>query len=223
MMSVGKISIAFLLLTFSTGAASAQVAKTDERGNTVPKVPAEPVDLSRKFHAGLEFAAAAHNEEGLDKSKGEYSVSYGTLGGSLVARYDLADFFLQGGVGLMRLTSLTVNSVQIDMQKREQWHVPVYARMHYKVFPLFNLGLGLTHLTETTMYVNSLPAPESSYNHIFADGVMQLTPQLAENLSMMVTVVLGVNLVPGRQHTYSVGDLLHIRLQANIGLLYAVF
>lgn len=195
----------------------------DERGNTVLKPVTEPVDLSRKFHAGAEFAATAHSEEGLDKSKGDYSVSYGTLGGSLVARYDLTDFFLQGGVGLMRLTSLTVNALKIDMQNRVQWHVPVYVHLHYKVFPVFNLGLGLTHLTETTMYVNSVAAPESSYNHIFADGLMQVTPQLAENLTMIVTVVLGVNLIPGRQHTYSVGDLLHIRVQANIGLIYAAF
>lgn len=212
-----------LLLILSAGAAGAQSPRPDERGNVVQKPTAEPVDLSRKFHAGLEFAATAHNEEGLDKSKGEYSVSYGTLGGSLVVRYDLADFFLQGGVGLMRLTSLTVNSVKIDMQKREQWHVPVSAHLHYKVFPVFNLGLGLTHLTETTMYVNSQPAPDSRYNHVFADGLLQVTPQLAENLTMMVTVLLGVNLIPGRQHTYSVGDLLHIRVQANVGLIYAVF
>lgn len=150
-------------------------------------------------------------------------MSYGTVGGSVVARYDLSDFFLQGGVGLMRLTSLTVNAVKIEMNGREQWHVPVYAHLYYSVFPVFNIGFGLTHLTETTMYVNSVAAPESSYSHLFADGAMQVAPRLAENLTMTVTAVLGINLVPGRQHTYTIGDLLHIRVQVNIGLLYAAF
>ncbi len=218
-----RIILTALLLACCARAAWAQTGRPDERGNSLQKAPAEAPDLGRKFHAGLEFAATAHNEEGLDKSKGDYSVSYGTLGGSLLVRYDLADFFFQAGVGLMRLTSLTVNLVKIDMEKRSQWHIPVYAHMHYKVFSVFNLGLGLTHLTETTMYVNSMPAPDSSFNHLFADGLVQVAPQLAENLTMLLTVVLGVNLVPGRQHTYTVGDLLHIRVQANIGLIYAVF
>lgn len=199
----------------------------DERGNTTDQQSATSLRVStpevRRFHAGAEISATAHNEEGLDKSKGEYSVSYGTVGGSLLVRYDFADWFLQGGLGLMRLTSLTVNSVKIDMQQRVQWHVPFYAHLYFKVFPIFNMGLGLTHLTETTMYVNSVPAPDSSYNQIFVDGALQVAPQLAKNLTLTVTAVLGLNLIPGRQHTYAVGDLLHLRLQINVGVLYAVF
>jgi len=186
----------------------------DERGNALP----------RRFSAGIESSLLAHNEEGLDKSKGEYSVSYTTFGGSLIARYEFPDFYIQGGIGAMRMLSLTVNTIKVDMSNRRQWHFPaLYAHAYFKVFSFFNLGLGLTHLTEATVYVDGAPVPESSYNQIFADAAVQFTPRLTENLTMTIGGVLGLNLIPGRQHTYSVGDLLHLRVQLNLGVLYALF
>lgn len=204
-------------------------AQADERGNIIagqqPAVDSknEGNTMGRRFLAGAELSAISHAEEGLDRSKGEYSVSYSTLGGSLVVRYDFPDFFLQGGLGLMRVMSLTVNSLKVDMAGRVQWHVPVYAHIYYRIFPIFNIGTGITHLTETTLYVNGTPAPETSYNHLFLDGALQLAPRIAENVTMIVTATIGLNLIPGRQHTYSVGDLLHLRVQLNLGALYHVF
>lgn len=40
----------------------AQESKTDERGNMIAKPATQEKATSRKFHAGIEFSATAHNE-----------------------------------------------------------------------------------------------------------------------------------------------------------------
>lgn len=182
-----------------------------------------PEKKEKKFFAGLEAALTAHTEEGLDSSKGDYSVSYSTFGGSTVAQYYFDDFYLQGGVGLVRLLALNINNVKIDMSNRVQWHVPLYLHAYYRVHPVFGLGAGFTHLIETTMYLNSQAVPDSSYSQLFLDLAAQVKPQLNDSLTMLLTAVVGLNLIPGRQHVYSVGDLLHVRFHFNLGLVYAVF
>lgn len=177
----------------------------------------------KKFFAGVETSVALHLEEGLDSSKGQYSVNYSAFGGSAFAQYYFDDFYLQAGVGLMRLLALTINDVKIDMTNRVQWHVPFYLHAYYKLHPIFGLGTGFTHLTETTMYLNSQAVPNSSYNQLFLDVAAQLKPRLDDSLTLLVTTVIGLNLIPGRQHVYSVGDLFHMRFQFNLGLMYAIF
>jgi hypothetical protein len=177
----------------------------------------------KKFFAGIEGTVALQVEEGLDSSKGQYSVSYSALGGGLVAQYFFSDFYLQSGVGLMRLMALTINNVKIDMTERVQWHVPFYLHAYYRLFPIFAMGAGFTHLTETTMYLYSQAIPYSSYNHLFLDLALQLKPEINDSLTLLATFVTGVNLIPGRQHVYSVGDLLHLRFQMYFGIVYALF
>lgn len=181
------------------------------------------VGNEKKFFAGLETSLAAHIEDGLDSSKGQYAVSYSAFGGSVLAQYHFDDFFFQGGVGLMRLLGLTINDFKVDMTNRVQWHVPFYFHAYYKLHPVFGLGTGFTHLTETTMYLNSQAVPDSSYNHLFLDIAAQIRPQLNDSLAMLFTAVVGLNLIPGRQHVYSVGDMLHLRFQFNLGLVYGIF
>ncbi len=183
----------------------------------------EPKPAPRSVFLGGEIAAAGHTEEGLDRSKGEYSVSYSALGGSVTAEYHLADFYVHGGIGLMRLMGLRVNGESQNMENRVQWHVPAYAHAFYPLDKMLALGAGLTHLTETTMYLNGQKVPESSYNHLFIDAALQARPRLSENLNAVITAVVGVNVIPGRQHTYSVGDLLHLRFQLMAGMVYAAF
>ncbi|MFZ5627511.1 MAG: hypothetical protein ACOY5B_00165 [Spirochaetota bacterium] len=185
--------------------------------------PAEPKPAMRQFFFGAGLSVAGHSEEGLDRSKGEYSVSYSALGGAVTAEYHLPDFYLHGGIGLMRLMGLRVNGKSQDMENRVQWHVPVYAHAFYRLDKLVAIGAGLTHLTETRMYLDSQPVPESSYNHLFVDVAIQVRPQLSENLAAVITGVIGLNVIPGRQHTYSVGDLLHLRFQLMAGMVYAAF
>ncbi|GAB4433482.1 MAG: hypothetical protein OHK0011_16530 [Turneriella sp.] len=185
--------------------------------------PAQPKPPVRSVFFGAELAATGHSEAGLDRSKGEYSVSYSTLGGSATAEYHLSEFYFHGGIGLMRLMGLRVNGQSQNMENRVQWHVPLYAHAFYRLDKLVALGTGLTHLTETTMYLNDQPVPESSYNHLFVDAALQLRPRLGENLTAVITGVIGLNVIPGRQHTYSVGDLLHLRFQLMAGIVYAAF
>ncbi len=189
-------------------------AATDEKGNVAVKNP---------WYAGIDLAGAAHSEAGLDRSKGEYDVTYTAFGGSLYAQYHLPDYYIHAGAGLMRLMSLTVNKVSIAMEERTQWHVPVFVHAYYRVDPVFALGTGLTHLTETTMYLHGSAVPKSSYHHLFLDIAMQFTPKISDRLKASVTFVFGVNLVPGRQNVYTVTDLLHLRAVLSIGLLYSVF
>jgi hypothetical protein len=113
----------------------------------------------KKFFAGAEASVAVHMERGLDSSKGQYFVDYSAFGGSAFAQYYFDDFYFQAGLGLMRLLALTINDVKIDMTNRVQWHVPFYLHAYYKIHPVFGLGTGLTHLTETTMYLNSQAVP----------------------------------------------------------------
>jgi len=185
--------------------------------------PAESKPVPRSVFLGGEISVAGHSEEGLDRSKGEYSVSYSALGGSVTAEYHLADVYFHGGVGLMRLMGLRVNGLSQSMENRVQWHVPAYAHAFYRLDKLLALGAGLTHLTETRMYLDSQPVPESSYNHLFIDAALQVRPKLSENLNAVITAVVGINVIPGRQHTYSVGDLLHLRFQLMAGMVYAAF
>lgn len=188
-------------------------AIADEKGNAVPK----------PWYAGFDLGWAGHSEAGLDRSKGEYDVSYNTLGGYLSGQYHLPDFYLHGGVGLLRLMTLKVNSVQMAMENRTQWHVPVFLHAYYRVDPIFAIGAGLSHLTETTMYLNGTRVPESSYNHVFVDIAMQLSPKLTHRLKFVFTLVFGVNMVPGRQNVYTVTDLLHVRAQLTAGMQYLLF
>jgi len=183
---------------------------------------AGPNSVERPLSLGGELAVAGHSEEGLDRSKGEYSVSYSALGGSLVAEYHLPDYYFHGGIGLMRLMGLRVNGLSQSMENRVQWHVPLYVHAFYRLDKLFSLGAGLAHLTETTMQLNGQSVPESSYNHLFLDAALQVRPQLSERISAVITGVIGLNVIPGRQHTYSVGDLLHLRFMLMAGLVYAV-
>jgi hypothetical protein len=192
-----------------------QILPVDERGN-IAKV-------ENKFRVGADAAVTFHSEAGLDSSKGEYGVSDTTFGGSALAQYHFQDFYLEGGVGIMRLLSLTVNGTKVDMANRVQWHIPVFARGYYKLTSFMGVGVGLTHLTETTMYLNSNPVPNSSYHHIFLDLAAQVTPQLNDKLWIVFTFIFGLNMIPGRQHTYSVGDLLHVRAQFNVGAAFALF
>lgn len=180
-------------------------------------------DNPNRWYVGIDIAGAAHDEEGLDSSKGTYSVSYSSLGGMLNAQFVLPEYYFEGGVGLLRLMSLTVNSAAIDMTTRVQWHVPFYGYAFYRISPIFAMGGGLTHLTETTMFLNGSAVPNSSYNHIFLDMAAELTPEISERLKIKVMLIGGLNLIPGRQHTYSVFDLLHVRLQLNVGVLYRLF
>lgn len=185
--------------------------------------PVEQKPAVQPILLGAELAATGHSEDGLDRSKGEYSVSYSTVGGSLTAEYHLPGFYVHGGIGLMRLMGLRVNGQSQRMQNRVQWHIPVYAHAFYRIDQLFAVGVGFTHLTETTMYLNDQPVPESSYNHWFIDAALQLRPGLSEKLTAVITGMIGLNVIPGRQHTYSVGDLLHLRFQLTAGMVYAFF
>lgn len=188
-------------------------AAADEKGNTVP----------RPWYAGFDLGWAGHNEAGLDRSKGEYDVSYNTLGGYLSGQYHLPDFYLHGGVGLLRLMTLTVNSMTMAMENRTQWHVPVFLHAYYPIDPVFAFGAGLSHLTETTMYLNGKEVPKSSYNHVFADLAMQFSSRLTRRLKLVFTFVIGVNMIPGRQNVYTVTDLLHLRAQLTAGMQYQLF
>jgi hypothetical protein len=185
--------------------------------------PVEQKPAVQPILLGAELAATGHSEEGLDRSKGEYSVSYSTVGGSVTAEYHLPDLYFHGGIGLMRLMGLRVNGQSQSMENRVQWHIPVYAHAFYRIDQLFAVGAGFTHLTETTMRLNGQPVPESSYNHLFIDAALQLRPRLSENLTAVFTGVIGLNVIPGRQHTYSIGDLLHLRFQLMAGMVYAFF
>lgn len=189
-------------------------AAVDEKGNLKPQ---------QAWYAGVDVSGAAHSEAGLDRSKGEYDVTYTTFGGAVSAQYHLPDYYFHAGVGLMRLMSLTVNKVSIAMQDRTQWHLPVFAHAYYRIDPAFAFGAGLTHLTETTMYLKGNPVPASSYSHVFLDIAMQFMPALNDRLKANVTVIFGVNLIPGRQNVYTVTDLLHVRVGLNVGLLYSIF
>jgi hypothetical protein len=181
--------------------------------------PAGAAPEKRELYIGAEGEFALHSEDGLDKSKGDYSVGYNTLGGSITGQYHFPDFYFAAGLGLMRLMSLRVNGVSYE---HRQWHVPVYARAYYKLDPMFALGAGLTHLTETTMYLNGEKVPNSSYNQIFLDLALQVSVQMNEKIRFLATPVLGINLIPGRQHTYSVGDLFHVRFACQLGAVYLV-
>lgn len=187
----------------------------DERGNA-----RAPQQVQSRLLVGLETSLTPHLEEGLDHTKGSYSVSYLTWGGSLTAQYHFTEFYLDAGVGMMRLLSLKVNDLKIDMSNRTQWHLPFYAHAYYKLDPIFALGTGLTHLTELPMYVDSQKVPDSSYHHIFVDVAAQLTPEISPDLKLVFTALVGLNMIPGRQNVYSVGDLLHVRFQFNAGMLY---
>lgn len=180
-------------------------------------------DNPKRWYVGIDIAGAAHDEQGLDTSKGAYSVSYSSFGGMLNTQFVLPQIFFEGGVGLLRLMSLTVNSAAIDMSVRTQWHVPFYGYAFYRIAPIFAMGGGLTHLTETTMFLNGSAVPDSSYNQLFLDMAAELTPEINERLKIKLLLVGGLNLIPGRQHTYSVFDLLHVRLQLNVGVLYRLF
>ncbi len=188
-------------------------AATDEKGNAV----------SRPWKAGFDLGWAGHNEAGLDRSKGEYDVSYNTLGGFLSGQYRLPDFYLHGGIGLMRLMTLRVNSVAMAMENRTQWHVPVFLHAYYPIDPVFAFGAGISHLTETTMYLNGTAVPKSSYNHLFIDLAMQFSPKLSRRVNLVFTFVFGINMFPGRQNVYTVTDLLHVRAQLTAGLQYLLF
>lgn len=186
----------------------------DEKGNPIER---------NYFWLGLEGSLTAHSEDGLDRTKGEYAVSYSTLGGSVVGQYHFGDFFFHGGIGGMKLLGLRVNGTSIEMKNRTQWHIPVFLHAYYKIDELVAVGAGLTHLTETTMYLDGAKVPDSSYNQIFLDAALQLRPRLNERVRLTVTAIMGLNLIPGRQHTYSVGDLLHLRFQLNLGAVYALY
>jgi hypothetical protein len=201
-----------LLAVFSL---PAKEGKYDERGNLL-QVSGD----DRKFYAGAEAAISRHIEEGLDHTKGEYSVAYTTLGGSVTAQYHFSDFYFDAGVGMMKLLALSVNSVKIDLSNRTQWHLPFYAHAFYKLDPMFALGAGMTHLTELSMYVDSQKVPNSSYNHIFIDLAAQVSVPLDHSFVLTFTPVIGINVIPGRQNVYSVGDMLHLRLQFNVGILF---
>ncbi len=196
-------------------ALGATPGKYDERGNVLQGGGSET-----KFYLGAEAAITRHIEEGLDHTKGEYSVGYTTLGGSLTAQYHFPDFYFDAGVGMMKLLALSVNDVKIDLSNRSQWHLPFYAHAFYKIDPMFAVGTGITHLTELSMYVDSQKVPDSSYNHIFIDLAAQVSVSLNSSFVLTFTPVVGINVIPGRQNVYSVGDLLHMRLQFNVGLLY---
>lgn len=173
---------------------------------------------------GLDGAWGGHAEEGLDSSKGEYSASYSTLGGLLsVEYYEWAEFFLRGGLGVMRLVGLRVNGRSQNMENREQWHVPFYCYGFYRLNELFSVGAGPTYLIETTMYLHGQMVPQSSFHHIFLDLALQFRPQIDEKLHAIFTGIVGLNLIPGRQNTYSVFDLLHLRFQLMAGISYALF
>lgn len=204
----------FLLFAFEI---SAQGILYDERGNIrAAKTPAN------QFYAGAEASILRHFEEGLDHTKGEYSVGYTTLGGSVTAQYHFPDFYFDAGVGMMTLLALKVNDVKVDMSNRTQWHLPFYGHIFYKVDPLFALGAGITHLTELSMYIDSQKIPNSSYHHIFVDIAAQFSIPVHDRLVMTITPIVGLNVLPGRQNVYSVGDLLHVRLQFNLGILFRV-
>lgn len=203
----------FVLLCLTFALAGKLAAEADEKGNAT----------TRLWYAGLDLGWAGHNEAGLDRSKGEYDVSYNTLGGYLSGQYHLPDFYLHGGVGLLRLMTLKVNTVQMAMENRTQWHVPVFLHAYYPVDPIFAIGAGLSHLTETTMYLNGNEVPKSSYNHIFADVAMQLSPKVTSRLKLVFTFVFGINMLPGRQNVYTVTDLLHVRAQLTGGLQLLLF
>lgn len=177
----------------------------------------------RTVFLGGQLAATGHVEEGLDSSKGEYSVSHSSLGGSVIGEYHLSEFYAQAGIGLMRLTGLRVNGYSQSMQNRVQWHVPVFVHAYCPLGRYWALGAGFTHLTETRMYLNAQAVPESSFHHLFLDTALQVRPQVMENLFAVITAIVGLNLIPGRQHTYSVGDLLHLRFQLMAGMVYATF
>lgn len=123
---------------------------------------------------------------------------------------------------MMTLLALKVNDVKVDMSNRTQWHLPFYGHIFYKVDPLFALGAGITHLTELSMYIDSQKIPNSSYHHIFVDIAAQFSIPVHDRLVMTITPIVGLNVLPGRQNVYSVGDLLHVRLQFNLGILFRV-
>lgn len=201
-----------VLLTLAILPARLSANAFDVRGNAT----------SRTVFAGLEASVAGHTEEGLDRSKGEYSASYSALGGSLIVEYHLPDYYFHSGIGLMRLMGLRVNGLSQSMENRVQWHVTVYGHAFYRLDKLLAIGVGLTHLTETTMQLNGQSVPESSYHHLFIDAALQIRPQINDRIFAVATGVIGLNVIPGRQHTYSVGDLLHLRFQLLAGMVYAL-
>jgi hypothetical protein len=220
----------FALALWASTEVAAESWQFDERGSVKPSPPVSPAPASpvaakkeKKFYIGVEGTATAHIEEGLDHTKGDYSVSYTTLGGSITSQYHFPSFYFETGAGLMTLLALKVNDVKIDMSNRSQLHLPFYIRAYYKLDPLFAIGVGATHLIELSMYVDSQQVPHSTYNHFFLDLAAQVTPQISETLLLTFTAVVGINLIPGRQNIYSVGDLLHMRFQFNVGLLYRLF
>lgn len=174
------------------------------------------------IYIGSALGVISHIEDGLDKSKGEYSARYTTVGGNFSVEYHWLPFIFEGVLGLQKLVQLSVNSFSIDMAERTQWHIMFSLNSYYKVASSFALGVGLTNLTETPMYVHGVEVPESSFLHLFLDVAARYTPSITENLFLNVTGILGLNLLPGRRVTYSPFTLLHTRFQINLGVLYRV-
>lgn len=198
----------FLLATMSVFA-----YKIDERGNKIHP----------KLWLGLLGNFNSHFEKGLDSTKGDYSASYLSAGGVLTAQYFFDDNYLAGGFGFDRLLTLAVNDFALDMQSREQWHIPFFLRGFFPLADSFAIGAGLTYLTETVMYLNGQRASEKTYAQFFLDLALEYRYCFAEKWCALATAIAGVNLYPGRQHTYSPGDLFHSRLELNLGILYALY
>lgn len=208
-----KYSLAALVFSILVNQGVSAANAFDVRGNK----------LTKDFFVGAEMAGTAHSETGLDTSKGRYSTSDTTLGLSVVAQYHLTEYYFQSGIGLMYLMAQKINELSIDMTGRTQWHVPLYLHGYYKLHPYFAAGAGLTYLIETSLRVNGTSAPDTSYAHTFLDLAGQFTAPVNADLKLNLTVIVGLNLFPGRQNVYTVGDLLHVRFQLNVGLAYGIF
>ncbi len=204
---------AFCCVLFVAANAALFSYRTDERGNKV----------SPKLWVGLVGNFNSHFEKGLDSTKGDYSASYLTAGGVLAAQYFFEDYYLAGGFGFDRLLTLAVNDFALDMQSREQWHVPVFLRGFLPLTESFAVGAGFTYLTETIMYLNGQSASEKAYAQLFLDLALDYRYCFAEKWCALASGIVGMNLYPGRQHTYSPGDLFHSRLELNLGALYALY
>ncbi|HRP68014.1 MAG TPA: hypothetical protein PLY93_00580 [Turneriella sp.] len=190
--------------------------------NPTPKI-VEATKEVYPIYVGVALVLAKHLEEGVDQSKGDYHVGYTAFGGALSGEYEYHAFLFQGAFTFMRLFQMNVNGYSIDMRERTQWHLLFSANMFYSIYPSMALGVGLTHLTETSMYVNDTKVADSSFQHIFLDIAARYMPRLTDKMNLDIAAVVGLNMLPGRRHTYSIFDLVHARFQINVGVRYRVF
>ncbi|MCX7632458.1 MAG: hypothetical protein N2Z22_03900 [Turneriella sp.] len=184
----------------------------------------DPQAFCKPCRVGAILGYGGHNEWGMDKSKGSYSANYQTPLAQLLAEFHYhPEFYVRAAAGGARLTALSVNGTAQPMEHRVQYHLLLSGYAFYQAWPHLALASGLSYLYETTMYLHDRPVPESAFHHLFWDFAGEVRAPVVPSLDAVFGVVLGINTLPGRRHTYLPWDLLHLRWQLHAGAVFALF